>query len=472
MNSVLPAFVAVLAWFPVSTVYSSDITQPGTLSIELLEQLPSNSVALEEAPTSTELHELQLKPSVSVIGSGVANVTLNNTRITPNGHNEKVSYRFVAKSDTLVGVKIYHKYDLVRPGYHSGDGGLIRYTIQEDDNSKGSYPSGKVLARVGDIIAATDLHSSRAAAEKKYPGAIWSHYGETGTSLNSFRRFDFDSPARLTPGKVYHLVLENTSPDKSNWISVDNLRNSCGSGRHNVFWDNVPEFAPAVLNMSIAAYKDNAWYERTCGQLAIYEHYYADGTIDGQTYIAAQNVDDGDGDRTVAITGGVRVRQVWTPSESGKISEISIFAARTKGNGDLWVRVSQAGAILLEKTLSASQFPLVQFDNSAKATVQMEAFVKQSRWNTIGADDVAFVANEQISVEFYTTDGSEYEMPSPRDGTSLNYFSGSELGIGMSNGHAEISTNDGATWGGFNFGGGAPRMNNDLSFVAVIHHGR
>ena len=116
-----------------------------------------------------------------VYGPGVAIDSKSNFRIGVGA--PKLSHRFRARtSSKLLSVAWQRR---LGPGYSAGDGGIARISVQSDDGN--GRPSGQVLASLRYDVPA-------------------------GPATGILARNTFATPARLTAGKLYHIVFENVHP--------------------------------------------------------------------------------------------------------------------------------------------------------------------------------------------------------------------------------------------------------------------
>lgn len=108
----------------------------------------------------------------------------------------EVSFRFIAKDTVPVNkIRYFNTYSKTKPGYHAGTGGKIKIELQEDDNTSGHNPSGKVLTTG---LVPDPLNSPDQLLVKFFKTAI------------------------LEKDKIYHIVFTNydANPD-INYVSVD-----------------------------------------------------------------------------------------------------------------------------------------------------------------------------------------------------------------------------------------------------------
>ncbi len=438
----------------------SESSEPESSEPESSEPESSEPESSEPESSEPELGDIHM------FGVGMSTAGATDLPIDPNDSkgvysSDRIAHRFVAKSSVLMGVKLYHIYTSDDRGYSAGDGGTISYSVYEDDETIDSRPTGQIIAKTKDIIAAPGLFANKEAAIKTYPNAVWSQYAETGNKLNLFRRIDFEYPAMLTPGKLYHIVVDNTSSNLSSHIGINNLRGGYEKQREHFYWDKANNFPYPRKNMGVSRYKNGEWTDAPVEQWAVYEHYYQDGTIDGQPYIANQNNDDGDGDRLYAIQGSIKARQLWVPERRVGLSEIGFYLARQFGSSNVELQVEQGGTTLFTGSIPSSNFPLIPGGPST----DMFKLLEGGQWGGIELPDVILEANEPAYIEISTSSDTQYEVFAVQDGVSSGYFSGGSHSLGFSVGHAQRSLDNGLNWTDFQNSGSIGPFN-DLSFYA------
>ena len=177
-------------------------------------------------------------------GAGIAIDTKNNFRIGVD--TPKLSHRFRAStSSELLSVSWQRR---TGPGYSAGDGGILRISVQSDDGS--GRPSGEVLASL--------------RYDTPDPGPI-----------GILAKNTFPSPARLTAGRLYHIVFENVHADpQGNHVSVNDV----------LTWNPTTPRQPSVSQDYAVLTSSNGW-SVSAMNTANMDLVYADGTHDGVAYI-------------------------------------------------------------------------------------------------------------------------------------------------------------------------------------------
>jgi hypothetical protein len=313
------------------------------------------------------------------------------------------SYRFRATtSSSLTSVRIYI---VDGDGYAGGNGGKIRVSIQPDNGSSNHAPASTILA---------------------------SAYFSPGNPvrIGYLPMISFSSPARLTAGRLYHVVFRNVDPSpRTNYISVDGLWTRArtsprqpglsdldwgqlmnqGSG-----WESRPTFTP-ILDLG-----------------------YANGVHAGMGYMEVWIR------RSRSISGANAVREVFTPRASRTVSKVSVRVARSSGSGALTVRLMTAGGTLL-----------------ASGRIGASAVGSSIGWaGTNLSNSVTLRAGTSYQLVLTGPSGTAYSTWALERGNHYHFAATTYF----SDGHGEYTSGSG--WSGFDQPGGSyDNVNADLQFL-------
>lgn len=370
------------------------------------------------------------------IGNGVGAALLTNLAMSSltTGVNEsdEVVFSFVAQGSRIDAARIFWIYTQGDSGYSKGDGGTANIELYAYDPVT-KWRTGSALGSTGNVVCNTRYWTQSQAAAK-YPGAIWSQHGETGTRLWLFRLLDFTSPVTVVPGQAYCLRIYPTNADKADhYVSVEGLRN-----RHLFLrTTNDPSFDPH-REYRVSHSRDGVVYDRSShnafGLTAVME-IVGDQSFGFATYQSPNTTNvGGDIDRTLNVDGTKRCRQVWTPAQAFTLKSVHVAGGRNSGSADLTVQIKQSGSTLA--TVALSGYPLL-----AQPTDLVTNIHNAAQWRSAALSDVPVVANVPVYVELSTTAGTDYEITGSLDGQKVGYFTSG----GFPEGNAQYTLN-GSTW--------------------------
>jgi hypothetical protein len=266
----------------------------------------------QSAPYPSSLDEF-------VYGTGVAADSKNNKQVGWT-NNQRLSHRFRASTTSeLESIRFATRGG---PVYSGGTGGTIRVSVQTDDGSPAHVPSGDILASF--------------SFKPGNPSGDW----------NEFPRYAFPSPARLTEGRLYHIVFDNTdaSPTK-NWISINELFyfSAATSPRQPAYSDDYAVLTSGRDGWSVLA-RDTADMDLA----------YADGTHDGMGYVAVMC------DIPAIVSGSDKMaRERFTVSGGSRtIREVGVRLRRTSGSDPLVIRLEESDGTLIDSVrIPAAEVP-------------------------------------------------------------------------------------------------------------------
>ena len=303
------------------------------------------------------------------------------------------SFRFRAEATGAVDkVRVYVK---TGPGYSAGNGGQILVHLQTDDNTANHWPSGRVL--------------TSGLVREPLAGA-WN------------RLIQFDAPASLRKGELFHIVFSNPAPDAlNNFVSINTLNNGVDG----------PNMQPGVSDTDLAVLvkwsEAEEWVMDTFFT-PIFDLHYTSGARQGQGYIDVKV------SGTLPIAGRNQVREIFTVSSGDRrVSRVAVRLKRVGSAGPLAVRLERGdGSVMEEGTIAAS------------------AVGTTHGWGTcIFASSHTLANGQTYRLVLKTTAGGRYEI------YPLQEASGYGFGVPtmFTDGRFQYST-DGTNWTNFQGGWG------------------
>lgn len=367
------------------------------------------------------------------IGSKTLFGALTNIPIDRTGtfdRNEKeASIRFFSRGTRIDDVGVYVVSTTTPNSYSNGDGGIIRFDIEGDNNGA---PDGNILRSTFDYIGSPTLFGeSQSAAAAAYPGARWADHGETGFRLRAFRRFDLTSPLTINQNQFYHIVMRNVSPDPTNYVSID--LGYWGPGGNYGQNDKRDVDSSWVEGDSDAWAKDssNNWfkYYDISGCYTIYGD-----VIQGQPFCEVNN--NGTADRTYDLEGSNWARMVYNPPKSGAFCSVGLGLAHRSGTNSVTMRIKQNGSTL--HTAVFSGFPTVP-----SGTNDVDVITATAEFRSLSIPNISVMAGSPVYFEFQPN--GVFECPTVQD-YSLNNVWAQSKWSGSPNTYAQESSNSGGTW--------------------------
>lgn len=261
---------------------------------------------------------------IGFYGSGVGADGLSNTQIggtdAGRGTNREVAFRFRAqRSGSLTAVRLYQKYTSTNTGYSAGSGGVIEYTLREDDDSPRHHPAETVLGRVVvDNVIGASTH---------------------------FPLLAFSPAPVVREGRLYHVVARNLDPaPQTNFISLNSLWSELATSPRQ------PTMADRDWALLFRDGPKDRWSERD--QTPILELNYADGHTHGIGYV------DVWASRSRSISGDAAVAEVFKVAGSNrKVSQVAFRVRRSGGRGGLAVKLEEGGTVLDQGNIPANAVP-------------------------------------------------------------------------------------------------------------------
>lgn len=394
---------------------------------------PVTSLGVVQAPTIVTTNIIIT--SSSFYGSGLAAHSLSNATIGTSS-NAVNSIRFRADaSGVLRNVQLYWIFK-TKPGYHSGDGGIIRITLRPDDGTAAHNPTSEVLST---LVFTPNLPLVNL---------------ESRLNIRMLP-MTFPNPASVTRGKLYHIHLENIAPDPvNNWISINSMYN----------WTRQAAIAQPVqdtTDLSIIRRTGTGAWAPIKGYVPIYGVYIDtnnDGTVDfeqGQSYMEFW----ASSSSGLKVNGTSRVRQSFSPTTRILLKQLHISMGKYAGNDPVTVQIKTSnGTVLASGSINSGSLPLVTQTSSCPQGIN--DYCHQWTFTPLSPQPT-LQAGQTYYIEFSTTTGSEYQLHMIRDGSIQFDF---PMTGSLSTGNAQFSANNGSTWSGVTFWSTSNRLDGDLSF--------
>jgi hypothetical protein len=308
--------------------------------------------------------------------------------------NNRVAHRFRASTTSSVtSVRFAQRRG---SGYSGGNGGTMRISIRADDGH--GRPAGTMLASAS--------------------------YTPGNSGTTSFDRVSFSSPAKLTKGRIYYVVFENTnSSPRSNFISV-----------------NETFIYGSVLSPRQPRYSDSEYavLATGSGSWAVMGRYtadmdvtYSNGAHDGNGYVAAQIDYYG----TISGTSRMVRERFMVHGGSRTIRTVAVRMRRSGGSSPLVIRLeSSSGALIDSVTIPASSVPASSPGGDNGGQVWVRASFGSSHTLANGST---------YNLRLSTASGTTYTATPIREGTDVGFRS-----FVFSDGLAQRTSN-GSSWAAF-----------------------
>lgn len=335
-------------------------------------------------------------------GAIVGSDSKNNFTIGTSGVG-KVGHRFRAsESSAITYIRWPQRWGAV---YSAGDGGIIRITLQSDNNG---VPSGTVLSTVPDY----------------YPG----NAGDNSKFLN----FAFSNPYTVTKGTVYHIVAENVhSSPTSNYISWNDI-----------FHYNTAQHPVGLSDDYKVMFSAGGWdVAQSDRNIGIMDITYSNGAHDGQGYIHTMI------DQPATINGTTSmVRQTLNPSVSRTVTGFGLRMVRVSGTGSLQVRLETSGGTNLETVA-------IPYTSFKQDEIVNDASDGMGGWWVSAAftGQHTLTAGQTYYLRLYTDSSTTYRLAPNREGWDSGDAGGSGHATGFRSftfreGQGEETTNSGGSW--------------------------
>lgn len=344
-----------------------------------------------------------------IYGPGIQSVSLQETAVGKYASNVQCGLRFRARhTGSIASVLQYLIWSTAKSGYNAGTGGsAFRVELRADDGSSSHLPSSQVLAST---TYANPMQGSH------------------------FPVIQFDSPAQVQKGQIYHIVYTNLDSDPaSNWCSVDNLIGAYGK----VTKPLQPGLGD-IFAVEAADTKGGPWRVRD-DQTPIYQVNYTDGSTQGMGYMEVM------ADNPHVVSGSSMVRETFTVSGANRtVTGMSVKLNRSSGSGDLVFRLESGdGSGIQEVSAPASSVP------------------SDDTWVTASfAQPVVLKAGQSYNLALKTDASTTYSVYTVERGDHYGF----DTTTYFKDGYAQFTTGSG--WTGWTKAGGAVTnlLDTDLQF--------
>jgi hypothetical protein len=352
-------------------------------------------------PGTGSLFPLYPASNPNVYGSATQSYDLNNMIVSTANTNTsffgRVAFRFRSQhTGSLTGIRIYCM-GTGNTGYGAGNGSVWRVTLRKDSTSNHT-PAQTYITSVDQSMT---------------------NFGSVGKVV--FPLLNFNTPAKVDSGVLYHVVFENRDPDQvNNYSSVNTY----------LTYPPLSPMQPFASDLDWCALVSTVSpfivWSPAMANTPIMGYYYSDGYIAGFGYsdVARQSLH--------YISGNSKIRETFTVTGKNRVvSSVSFWMKRESGTDALVFRLEQANGTLIDQgTVAAVSIPVTT--NNVQANCS---------WVTY-----TFKANQTLSlgqsynIILSTASSSNYSLYSIGDATSV--FG---LGVCFSDGKAQI-TSDGSSW--------------------------
>jgi hypothetical protein len=355
-------------------------------------------------------------PRAYLIGSFVQADALGNT-VIGGSDRTALAFRFRATwTGSVVAVRCYVIKNVNgRTGYSSGDGGILRVTLQPDSGRRPHVPVRRHLATA----------SFRPAGQGFFP------------------LVRFDKPARIVAGRRYHVVFTNIDPEPArNYVSINALYSASRLGRG-------PAVPPGlgVLEGDPDRGGSIRWTRRRSDPREYYLPIFdVVGARPGQR-------------------DGLGYMEVWDPKPIGAEAMVRQVlrtpAGRSTRVDSVWLRVrrrDEARAPLVLRLERPDGQPLASASLARRKVPRRDAGWVRARFSK----PVSLAASSDLVLTASAAAASSYEAFPIRKGTGFGF----DRRTFFSAGYAEF--NDGSGWVGWDQWGGHDQRNSDLQFALGV----
>ena len=324
---------------------------------------------------------------------------------------QSVSYRFQAlHSSPLRSIQVFFIWSQLKSGYAAGQGGTIRVDLLADDGTGSHLPTGPVLA--------TLTCSSVLSANDYYP------------------KLPFPYPASLTGGRIYHLVFTNIDPaPAANYVSLDSLWTDAQTSP---MQPSLNDYGFATLMRA----GTGPWKLRQ-GFTPILELDYADGSSQGKGYVEVWR------SNPKIVSGATQVRETFKVKGPNRLfSKVMIRAERLAGSSPLTLRLTEADGTLIEQAAVPAASVLQGAYDWVTCTFPLTHVL---------ASGVGYNLTLSAPAD---TQYSTFPMRKALD-------KGFSTATVFSDGYAQVSTNGGTSWAGWDMWGTPNLTTSDLQFMFI-----
>lgn len=250
--------------------------------------------------------------------AGVGNVPLKG--------DTELSFRFEARQSGIIrSSSFYIVENSSRSGYSSGDCGDLTVELRSDSSGA---PSNAVLARAGIADPCAGPRS-----------------GQWLTNL------DFNYPAAVNAGELYHLVFSNTGENGvNNWVSINTINRPNDDPAQVAFSTGDNAYTALVSGDSGYADSDGGWGRRNSlnNYFPLFEVYYTDGARQGLSYVGTR------ASNQITVTpGGTVARQLMTANAARTATAVNV-RPYVSNDARLQARISRNGSVVTVVDLTES----------------------------------------------------------------------------------------------------------------------
>ena len=325
-------------------------------------------------------------------GPAVSMSSLANIRVGGPPDINPVSFRFRSEhSGDIATARIFLQ---AGSGYSGGNGGQYRITISSDDGTSNHVPGSKVLARAT--------------------------FAPGNTSSVGYL-VQFDAPARVTQGQLYHLVVTNIDPSPaSNYISLNNLYlHQVPSGQWRPRWKNTDWSS---------LYRIGDTWTLKSGWAPILDLGFTDGHHEGNGYMEISRTGAGQ------ISGRSMVRESFTVRGGDRVvTGVGIRLQRVGGMDPLTARLERSdGSVIAQASIAATAIPLGASTGYSEDSAWVEAAFPSP---------VTIQQGTTYRLRLSTPAGTEYAAWAIREGSQYHY----DPATYFSDGQGQY-TSDGSSW--------------------------
>lgn len=437
---------ATLGMITASGVYTAPAKVPSS-SVTILAKSATNARVTGSATVRVQAPSGAPAANASYYGSALQFDVLNNLPVA----QADVDYRFRAEHSgpvaSFVWYNVYKRGGSLPgcvgaqcecDGYGCGTGGSIQICIYADDGTALHLPVDPVTQRH------TNLQASPMAC-------VTPNNMRSGVMLH---KEIFATQPMLAEGTLYHLHWHNSDAQPTaNFISVDD----------DCVWHSTVPRQPTIADEDLAAmimYEDagSVHLQTVATDTPIYQLNYADGTTQGQGYIAAWNT------TSATISGSAMVREIFTITDfSRMIVAAHVRVNRVSGSSPLLLTLAtQDGNVLAQGLIASDNFP-------SGPALDENAFDSQYVAPAWGAYNFPAAVSLQVGQGYQlvlsTADDTLYQDYGIEQGNDYPLSAPSFFG----DGYGQFSTDAGETWQGFTQPDGTAtgsmnRKNADIQF--------
>ncbi len=339
---------------------------------------------------ATDERPIQAVAETGIYGSGIGADSKDNMLLD----GASVSHRF--RASTSAGLQSVQFQQRGGPGYSLGDGGSVRVSVQTNRPGSLDAPSGEILSSV--------------TVRPGNPAGDWTTY----------ERYEFDQPAELTKGLIYHIVFENLDREPAaNHISVNEI----------FTFERYKPRQPATSDDYAVLTKSGTAWQVEPHDTADMALEYRDGTVDGQAYI----------ENMCALYGVVSGPQSMARENfkvSGvtrTVSEAWVRVKRTYGDAPLTIALKSGD----DEVLATAEIPARSVAVAGEGCTQGGATWVKAQFG----QEHDLTHGETYNLELSAPSTSQYTVDPIREGTDQGMLS-----YRFTDGDGQRTEDGGKTW--------------------------